>query len=474
MKINQFTRLFFIVCFSVACGGRTTAETSIVTNEMDTPRFATPSAVDTFATGNVIARVLCQADNTQSYALYIPASGVKEMYPVVYFFDPHGDGTLPLYKYKALADAFGFILIGSNNSKNGNTWADAENIWAILSGDAQKRLKLDANRIYVCGFSGGAKVATYIALHHQAIKGVIANGAGLPEIVQQNYLPFSFTAITGEGDMNRSDLIDITNALDKTQTKHRIIFFDGIHEWAPESTMKTAFSGFQFDAMEKKTIAIDTFFISRYIAENKIAIERLTKANQLIRAAEMCKLSVGMLAGLTPSAQWFQEKYASLTANAAYKNQLKTEQDLLTEEEKVKEVFAQQFQQGDKNYWVKAIADLKIKAAIKNRETAMYQRLQAYLSLAFYSISNRMITSGNMNEAAYFVDLYKMADPTNSEAWYFSALLNARNNNADATTSDLLKAVANGFNDKNRLAQQPEFQQLGTRINLNEIISRMK
>ena len=103
----------------------------------------------------------------------------------------------------------------------------------------------------------------------------------------------------------------------------------------------------------------------------------------------------------------------------------------------------------------------------------MYQRLLAYLSLAFYSISNQLINNNQNKEAAYFVTLYKMADPANSEAWYFSAVLNARNNNAKAVHDDLLKAVANGFNDKQRLLQQPEFQSIQPSINFGEIEAKM-
>ena len=47
---------------------------------------------------------------------------------------------------------------------------------------------------------------------------------------------------------------------------------------------------------------------------------------------------------------------------------------------------------------------------------------------------------------------------SNSEAWYFSAILNARINDPKATENDLLKAVENGFTDKTRMEQQPEFQ----------------
>src|ERR1017187_4246613 len=79
--------------------------------------IATP---DSFEAGKIIDPVICKSDSTQSYALYIPAKANKSALPIIYFFDAHGDGALPLKKYKSLADAYGFILIGSNSSKNGN------------------------------------------------------------------------------------------------------------------------------------------------------------------------------------------------------------------------------------------------------------------------------------------------------------------------------------------------------------------
>src|SRR6185437_12952939 len=204
----------------------------------------------------------------QSYALYIPINNNTELLPVIYFFDPHGDGVLPLEKYKALADSFNFILIGSNNSKNGNDWNNAENIWETFSNDSQKRVPVNKNRIYTCGFSGGAKVATYLALQHHEIKGVIANGAGLPDILNAGNFNFSFTAVTGRGDMNMTDLISINNSLNKTNTEHRILFFDGIHEWAPISAMNAAFEGIQADAMRQQLIPKNENFVNNIVNEN--------------------------------------------------------------------------------------------------------------------------------------------------------------------------------------------------------------
>jgi len=181
-----------------------------------------------------------------------------------------------------------------------------------------------------------------------------------------------------------------------------------------------------------------------------------------------------LLEGLTNEVNWFKEKEAALANSAEYKKQLQAQQNLFNTEQNMKAAYMQQFQNGDINYWTKTITDLQTKAKAQTAEGTMYQRLVAYLSLTFYSISNQLISNNQNNEAKYFVELYKMDDPTNSEAWYFSAILDARNNDPKATENDLLKAVENGFNDKVRMEQQPEFQQLATEIDFSKIETKMK
>src|SRR5665647_1558733 len=474
MKASQFIKLIIPLFCTIACANKNSGKSANDNIVKDTIVAKNITVADTFETGKVIPHVICKADATQSYALYIPAKGNHEILPVIYFFDPHGDGSLPLVKYKALADVYDFILIGSNNSKNGNDWSITQNIWNTLYGDSQKRLKMNANRIYTCGFSGGAKVAGYVALNHNEVKGVIANGAGLPDATAAGNFHFSFTAIAGEGDMNMTDLVAITNDLDKTLTRHRIIFFDGIHEWAPESTMNIAFAGLQLDAMHEKLMPNDNLFINHFIANSKKRIADYLNTKNYIKAEEECKLSISMLDGLTVEVNWFKEKDVSIKNNPDYQKQWQAEHNLLVTEQNIKAVYMEKFQQADMNYWATTIKEVQTKAKAKTATGAMYKRLQAYLSLAFYSISNQLITTNRNSNAQYFVGLYKMADATNSEAWYFSAILNARNNNGKATEADLLKALENGFTDKNRLIQQPEFKNLGTQINLSEIESKMK
>jgi predicted esterase len=474
MNASQFSTLTILLFYTIACTNKNRLESANDHNIKDSSLTTNTVVSDTFETGKVIADIFCRADTSQSYALYLPATGNNEALPVIYFFDPHGDGAFPLFKYKALADIYNFILIGSNTSKNGNDFPTSEKVWSILFDDSKKRLKINPNRIYTCGFSGGAKVAGYVALNHNEVKGVIANGAGLPDATPIGNFNFSFTAITGEGDMNMTDLVVINNELDKTKTRHRIIFFEGKHEWAPRNTMDIAFTGLQLDAMGEKIIPRDDAFISNYISKSKKRIVTYSETRNYIKAEEECSLSASLLDGLTSNLNWYNEKDDSLKSNPLYQKQWQAKQKLFITEQSMKALYVQQFQRGDINYWVKTINELQTNAKSQTAEGAMNQRLLAYLSLAFYSISNQLIIGDQDKEAKYFVDLYKMTDRINPEAWYFSAILNARNNNPSATEKDLLKAVEYGFTDKNRIAKQSEFKNLGIQINFSKIQSKMK
>jgi len=413
-----------------------------------------------YEAGKVIDSVICKADPTQSYALYVPSKGNGNALPIIYFFDPHGSGALPLNKYRSLAETYGFILAGSNNSKNGNDWSLTERIWQQLSADTKMRLKIDGSRIYTCGFSGGAKVAGYVAMQHPEIKGVIAGGAGLPDEVQADNFNFCFTVIAGEGDMNLTELVAISRELDKTRTRHHILFFDGKHEWAPVSTMETAFAGLQLDAMQKALVRKDNTFIDHFAGKGKNRVGTYSQSSQLIKAEQECQVFISYLDGLTPAVDWFKTKANSLERNPSFLQQREGQENLLMYEQNTKLGYMQHFQQGDPHYWRPVISDLQTKSESTTASGLMDQRLLAYLSLAFYSLSNRLIISNSNTDARRFVELYKMADPTNSEAWYFSALLSARAGQVRAAEHDLLKAAEYGFRDMNRLRQQPEFQSL--------------
>ena len=133
--------------------------------------------------GEVIESVPCKRFPGQSYALYLPAAYTPQKnWPIVYAFDPGAQGDVPVRRYHEVAEKYGYILAGSNNSQNflGNDEATA--IQAMLA-DTEERFSLDPKRIYTTGFSGGARVATLVALRCTGsckVAGVVASGATYP------------------------------------------------------------------------------------------------------------------------------------------------------------------------------------------------------------------------------------------------------------------------------------------------------
>src|SRR3954469_12410706 len=139
-----------ILCF-LACSSQQPSQNQTADSIAKDSVILQPTK-DSFPKGKIIEKVVCKNNTSQSYALYIPNNHNNEPLPVVYCFDPHGDGTLPLKNYRALADADQFILIGSNNSKNGNDWNTTQQMWNTLLADTQSRLPINSNRLYTCGF----------------------------------------------------------------------------------------------------------------------------------------------------------------------------------------------------------------------------------------------------------------------------------------------------------------------------------
>jgi predicted peptidase len=155
-----------------------------------------------FPQAEVIEKIACKADPTQSYALFLPRGYTPEKkWPIVYAFDPVARGSLPVKLFKDAADKFGFILVGSNNSRNG---IDVNEIVKTLWNDTHERFSINERRVYTTGFSGGARVASGVAVGYRgAIAGVIAASGGLPP----NYKPspasqFVFFGTAGTEDFN--------------------------------------------------------------------------------------------------------------------------------------------------------------------------------------------------------------------------------------------------------------------------------
>jgi poly(3-hydroxybutyrate) depolymerase len=175
----------------------------------------------TFPTAEVIPDVTCAADASQRYALYLPREySPDRSWPLILAFDPGGRGRTPVERYQAAAERYGYIVAGSNNSRNGST--DLTRIIGAFTTDVLQRFRIDQRRVYTAGMSGGARVALMVALETKAVAGVIASSAGYPDSKPRKTLPFSIFATAGAEDFNHLEMRRLDEAL---TSPHRLAIF---------------------------------------------------------------------------------------------------------------------------------------------------------------------------------------------------------------------------------------------------------
>jgi predicted esterase len=187
-----------------------------------------------------IGTVICASDPRESYALYLPAAYTPaKRWPIIYLFDPGGRGRRPVDLYNEIGARYGFILAGSNNSRNFSS--DQSKAVKTIWEDTHARLSLDEHRSYASGFSGGARVAGAMALSSQGqVAGVIAHGAGYPssKAGSKDDLPYFFAV--GNEDFNWPEVINIRREREALGLPYRVRVYPGKHQWAPGAVMEEA------------------------------------------------------------------------------------------------------------------------------------------------------------------------------------------------------------------------------------------
>ena len=118
-------------------------------------------AADGFTPGVLIDRVPLTVHPAESYAPYLPSGYSPDRpAPILYGFDPRARGRVPVERFQAAAERYGWIVVGSNASRNGIAVGD---IIGRLWGDTHARIAIDPRRVYTTGFSGGARVASRVS-----------------------------------------------------------------------------------------------------------------------------------------------------------------------------------------------------------------------------------------------------------------------------------------------------------------------
>lgn len=239
-------------------------------------------------TGRPIARVECRATSGQNYALYLPSRyGADRKWPVLFVFDPAARGRLAVDVFRAAAEKYGYVVAGSNNSRNG-PWSESLKAADAMWQDAHERLSLDPKQVYAAGFSGGARVAGAIARRRAGeVAGVIGCGADFnvePDQGVGKDLPFVFFGAVGLGDFNFSELMKTDEKLGAVGVPHRVAVFRGEHDWPPVEIIAAAIEWLELQAMKTGRRERDPALIERLFRQRLQEADAAEAGGDLARA----------------------------------------------------------------------------------------------------------------------------------------------------------------------------------------------
>lgn len=214
--------------------------------------------------GAVIGDVACEDAPAQHYALYLPSNYTPDrQWPVILLFDAAARGREGVERYRAAAERYGYIVAGSNNSRNG-PWEPSLEAAAAMNRDVTKRFPVDGRRVYTAGMSGGARVAIMIAQRSQSVAGVLASSAAYAETFHES-VRFPLFGSVGTEDFNYREMhiMDL-----RMKSPHRVEVFEGGHTWLPSDVATDGVEWMEVQAMKaglrpRDAGLIDTLFAKR-------------------------------------------------------------------------------------------------------------------------------------------------------------------------------------------------------------------
>ena len=418
--------------------------------------------------GKIIERVVCLKDAGQSYALYLPPNYTTDRrWPVIYAFDPAARGMRPVERFKDAAEKYGYIIVGSNNSRNFPDRPLAEIINAMFD-DTQTRFSIDQNRVYTAGMSGGARVAGMVA---QSLRGgaagVILCGAGFSEAKPpEKPLAFPVFGVAGVEDFNWIELRQLNKALDSIGSANRFITFDGDHTWAPSDSFLTAVEWMELQAMKS----------GRRERDEKLIAELFEKMAGEARADESAKrvyeafLKYEAIAkdfnGLRDVAE-LARKADELRSSKEVKDRLKQEKAAeQAQRQRSQEFFAAREQLNTAENPAVAmmgiksmISDLRKKAASRDESV---ERLAARRAMGSFYVSmneeaNRHRAAKKYKEAAASLALAAEIRPDNPQIFFSLARACALGGDKKQALEALKKAVELGFTNADEIAGNADF-----------------
>ena len=424
-----------------------------------------------FPTGTIIPVVVTRAAPDQTYALYLPSSyDARRTWPVIFAFDPAARGQLPLECFRESAEKYGYIVVGSNISRNGPLSTSYRAGLAMMR-DVLDRFSVDERRLYAAGFSGGARVASMTAqVQKGRIAGVIGCAAGFPETEgPTTQMPFAFCGTVGNEDYNWLEMNRLDRTLASLDKPHRLLRFSGGHTWPPKDVAMAAVEWLELQAMRAgtrpKDAALVDGWLQRDLSQAKDQEHRGTLYEAWLTYSDLATTFRGLI-----DVQPFGTRAAALQNQEVVKNEIRREREAedleVTQRVEISRYVAQMSdtdQQADAARNLHALINLlkrKEQSARTPSERLVTQRLLEYASITAYYAGQPLFDAGEYHSALSYFQVQAAIHPESSAIQYRLAVTCGRAGDRKNALEALKNAADKGFSDVSRIEQESGFEKL--------------
>ena len=421
-----------------------------------------------FPYGKVIDSVVLKDNSGDSYALFLPEDYIPSTpAPVLFVFDPAARGSLGVHTFRETVGSKGWIIVCSNVSKNGPYEKNFQQANSLFS-DVFSRFSIDPDRIFVAGFSGGARLATTLAVLSEQIRGVIACGATFSPNAGQMPLPgasFAFAGIVGTRDMNYQELWKAGEWLDRIDLPHRLIFYDGPHRWPPEAQLSRAIDWMIMETQGPE--GSDTSLIERAYERDRYIADTLLVAGRFFESHwEYSQLLKNYKFGVVPDS--IPEFISQMERKKAFKKQQKVFDQIGQAEEGLRQEFSERFHSEreqvppsiDSVWWSKKLLALEKKYGESELvvENNMYARMLNQLFAMPIEASEGYRRKGNIEGSLYCNTLLTVLFKENPRFWIRKAEDLAQLQRPEEMLEMLETAKKLGYTDAVSIHNNPLFE----------------
>lgn len=396
----------------------------------------------------------------ESYELFLPSSyETRSELPVIFVFDPYGNGTLGISHFLMDAENFGYVIVATNNTSNGK-YAENFEIASRMMTHALSNYKLNESRIYTAGFSGGSRLASAIAVLTKKVRGVIACGSAFSQNPQEKptFESFQYIGVVGDKDMNYLEFKDAETWLDKFNVKNSLVVFAGAHQWPPREAMHQAFVWLERELNDSKSKENLNEELKSY-ADNLFAEDNLVEAYNYYRLTEK---------------EWTKDDamitaLSQLKADKNYKTELKNYNKAIIKERQLRIKLIDKFNVdlGHVNlkFWQKQTAKLKVlQSSEKLHEQHMATRVLNQIGVMAIEKGFVLQQQSNFEALLSSAEIGLVLQPKNANHLYMKALALANLNNIDKAKTIVIESLIDGTFNHNRLKTSSLYRRLETEL----------